>query len=981
MSKRRLFSSLTVLSMAASLLVFFAAPATAVSCTDQIEVLHRPSNAAAYRPLYTDWTKNMRSNFVGYRVKSGISGAYLKVTGLNAADLKIATKGYDTAEAVPTQETTLAHAGKKVGYFYLTAVRQFTAQSTFAVTLYQGGTSTASPGTEVCTITDGFSNTENVIAANPNTITSISVSNNAPTSGQTVVVTAVGQTGTMGNPSTDKLVPGDKNSASVFLTSLSMLDTWDASNFLLQGMEIRASAPKTTVGYDRVRYYFTPTDMQGEYSVKYTVKLINPGPAALRPVQVIASGNEYKYTGSYPASSINLGLAGASSVDITKELLSVEATTSAPTDFCEEDGPCYQAFYQVTVTNPGGALTNVVVVDRPSALAEGATWVYGDDGEKDTVTLVDVDLPTVDSTSITFQPFALGASGSTVFTYSLFITGAVKNTVSATIDGGSDVFESNSTTALVEITTKTLPPANDGSDDYEVTLEQDGGTACEWSVVWSEPSPEDWLEVTEAGVLRVRDGESAVAGTYTFTVTTRCTSGGITITDTQELTLTVGDISIVTTSLPNVCAGDTYNRTLEASEDSGISWSIISGSLPNSLTLDSATGQITGRARTEGLFTFTVALIAGATTTTKELSIRVVDCRSGQVITFPPVGNKTWGDPNPSSSPTASSGLPVMVTNNTPDVCTFSGGVITILKVGTCSLTATQPGDTYNWDPAVPVTMSFVIAPAPVTVAAENKQKVEEQADPACTYAVTGLVKGDTASGLSCTRVVGEAIGSYAITPAGGNFSANYRVAYVNGTLTIVAGTPKAPGAGTYTPVSMKSSTITWGPSATSGVTYEAYYNGQLVCSTTATSCEANRIIGPASKVNVLAVRLGLKSPLVDLRYKYERPIAVVTVYFNVDSSVINRTDRREVLRVANILKREGFGRFTVRGYTDADASAAYNLALSNRRSAALRALAKTVLDEGRYSVTGRGFEDPAASNATPKGKSLNRRSVLFITG
>ena len=43
-------------------------------------------------------------------------------------------------------------------------------------------------------------------------------------------------------------------------------------------------------------------------------------------------------------------------------------------------------------------------------------------------------------------------------------------------------------------------------------------------------------------------------------------------------------------------------------------------------------------------------------------------------------------------SATASSGGPVTFTSNTPDICSVSGDQLTLLKLGECSVTATQAG-------------------------------------------------------------------------------------------------------------------------------------------------------------------------------------------------------------------------------------------------------------------------------------------------
>lgn len=83
---------------------------------------------------------------------------------------------------------------------------------------------------------------------------------------------------------------------------------------------------------------------------------------------------------------------------------------------------------------------------------------------------------------------------------------------------------------------------------------------------------------------------------------------------------------------------------------------------------------------------------------------------SNQTITFNQIPQQNSTDTYTLAA-TASSTLPVTYTSNTPDVCTISGTTVTFLMGGTCSITASQPGN-YQYYPAEPVTINFlVVAP------------------------------------------------------------------------------------------------------------------------------------------------------------------------------------------------------------------------------------------------------------------------------
>jgi uncharacterized repeat protein (TIGR02543 family) len=79
--------------------------------------------------------------------------------------------------------------------------------------------------------------------------------------------------------------------------------------------------------------------------------------------------------------------------------------------------------------------------------------------------------------------------------------------------------------------------------------------------------------------------------------------------------------NITTVSLPNGTVGAAYNQTLAATGDTPITWSVMSGSLPDGLSLTA--GVISGTPTASGTFTFTVKAENAAGNDTKEFSITV----------------------------------------------------------------------------------------------------------------------------------------------------------------------------------------------------------------------------------------------------------------------------------------------------------------------------------------------------------------------
>jgi hypothetical protein len=85
------------------------------------------------------------------------------------------------------------------------------------------------------------------------------------------------------------------------------------------------------------------------------------------------------------------------------------------------------------------------------------------------------------------------------------------------------------------------------------------------------------------------------------------------------------------------------------------------------------------------------------------------------VITFPALANRALGTAPPVPAATASSGLAVTYASTTAPVCTATAaGVITLVSVGTCSISASQAGNG-NFLAATLVVRSFSVTPAAST--------------------------------------------------------------------------------------------------------------------------------------------------------------------------------------------------------------------------------------------------------------------------
>jgi hypothetical protein len=174
----------------------------------------------------------------------------------------------------------------------------------------------------------------------------------------------------------------------------------------------------------------------------------------------------------------------------------------------------------------------------------------------------------------------------------------------------------------------------------------------------------------------------------------------------------VSTLAVTTTSLPAATSGQAYSETLAAT--GGIapySWSVTTGSLPPGLTLNSATGQISGTPDAPGTYPFTVTVTDAEVpmmTATQALSITVI----GPVITaLRPDSGPTYGDTpviitgTNLTCPAGAVGCHVSVTfGSNPATVAFvrSGeiGVISPPGTGTVTVTVTVNGASSAATPA-----------------------------------------------------------------------------------------------------------------------------------------------------------------------------------------------------------------------------------------------------------------------------------------
>ena len=135
--------------------------------------------------------------------------------------------------------------------------------------------------------------------------------------------------------------------------------------------------------------------------------------------------------------------------------------------------------------------------------------------------------------------------------------------------------------------------------------------------------------------------------------------------------------------------------------------------------------------------------------------------RNSQTITFSKIPNQSIGIPPFPISATASSGLSVSLTSTTLPVCTVSGDMVTLLKTGECSITASQAGDIYN-AAATPVIQSFRVTsgttPQTITFHALPNQPFGATPFTVSATASSGLTVGFASTTVTTCTVTGDTV-------------------------------------------------------------------------------------------------------------------------------------------------------------------------------------------------------------------------------
>ena len=241
--------------------------------------------------------------------------------------------------------------------------------------------------------------------------------------------------------------------------------------------------------------------------------------------------------------------------------------------------------------------------------------------------------------------------------------------------------------------------------------------------------------------------------------------------------------------------------------------SLTGGTLPMNVTFPGGTGSAslsgTPASGTVGthMLTFTATNGSGSVMQSFVLTVQ----KASQSISFTGPASQPFTSSTIPLSASATSGLTVTFTSNTPSACTVSGTTLTLLTVGTCSITASQAGSA-NYNAATSVTQGFNVSQATQTITFLAQTTPSRNFVAGTTFPINPVAtasSGLTASHSSTTTGICTVLGTTVTMVAPGTCilaanqsgSANYLPAsQVTQNVSLNATAPGAPTIGAGTP-------------------------------------------------------------------------------------------------------------------------------------------------------------------------------------
>jgi outer membrane protein OmpA-like peptidoglycan-associated protein len=196
--------------------------------------------------------------------------------------------------------------------------------------------------------------------------------------------------------------------------------------------------------------------------------------------------------------------------------------------------------------------------------------------------------------------------------------------------------------------------------------------------------------------------------------------------------------NVVTAALSSGTVVGSNGSTLTATPSSGVATFDGLGitGLPGTYTITYSSGSLTGASQSISL------------------------AKADQTITFSAPTDRPWSSTAFAVTPTASSDLAVSLASTTNSICTVSTLDVTMVTVGSCSLTATQAGNDY-FNAATSISRSFTISQASQSITFATPT---DRAWSASTFTVAPTASSDLAVSLTSTTTAVCTVSSFTVT-------------------------------------------------------------------------------------------------------------------------------------------------------------------------------------------------------------------------
>ncbi|WP_413490271.1 beta strand repeat-containing protein, partial [Shewanella baltica] len=319
--------------------------------------------------------------------------------------------------------------------------------------------------------------------------------------------------------------------------------------------------------------------------------------------------------------------------------------------------------------------------------------------------------------TVTSNPGNITAGGNGFTTSPIVVTGLTNGTAyTFTVKATNGVGDSVASVASNSATPKgnqTITFPNPGAQNFGTSPDLSSTASATSALAVSFTS-------STTGVCTITSG-----GTLTFVTAGSCTidvvqagntawNAATTVTQTFTVNAIVPDAPTIGTAT----VGDTEATvTFTAPASTGGAAIIASGytvtANPDGATGTGSSSPITVTGLTNGVaYTFTVTATNSAGTGAASAASNSIIPASPQTITFANPGTKNFGtSPTLTASSSAGGGYVVTFTSSTTSVCTItSGGVLTFITTGTCTVNADQAGD-LSFLAAPQVSQSFSVSP------------------------------------------------------------------------------------------------------------------------------------------------------------------------------------------------------------------------------------------------------------------------------